>query len=341
MPLFKTHCLIFIVLAIVTLYLHDRFEQYEWVGSDLLTGEWDIRATEGSRIEVTDHGLILYALNAHKIVSAQQAVPLPRPGTILKLSAQLRSVDVLPGQKPWHTARLILVQNSGDKDHWNLPHTAAALYGSQDWSYFQKTFLIAAATQKIRVAAQLNQASGLFQLDNIRLHPVRESTVYPIIKNTILTTWGAFFLLLAGSCAARRGASVLARTILILIIISIILGTLIPGDIKQHIAFEFTTQVNIQGEQFIAGIPWDLSEVWHFVFFLLLGVMLGWIMIGESFFRMMIIALLIAGGTEFAQLYVEGRSTSVADFLLDALGSILGFSVVRAIRYGSSFLSFR
>lgn len=333
MPLFRIHCILFIVLAIATSFLHERIAQYEPIGPDLLTGKWNIQASEGGLVEITENGLILHSSVAHMDVSAYQFVSLPQPGTILKLSAEARSADVLLGQKPWHLAKLMLVQNNGKKDDWDLPHTTVAFSGSHAWANHHNVFTIAPETQQIRVVAQLNQASGFFQLKNIRLHPVSESPAFPVIRNIMLVAWGAFFLLLMGSCFLMREANVVARLLLIPTALSIIIGTTMPGDIKQEVSDEVITQISAESEQLIAHIPWDLSKVWHFGFFFFFGIMLGFVMTRKTFLQMIAVALMVSGGTEFAQFYIDGRTPLIADFFLDASGSILGLILVRLIRF--------
>ena len=266
-------------------------------------------------------------------VGAYQYVALPQPGTLLKLSAEIRSADVKLGQKSWQQARLMLIQNNGQKDDWGLPHTAAALLGSHDWKKAHSIFTVSPETQKIKVMAQLNQVSGFFQLKNIRLYPVSESSVFPVVRNMVLGAWGIFFLILVGSCLLVREASIVARVLLVFLIFSIVVGTSMPGEIKQEVSDDVITHISVGSGQFIANIPFDLSKVWHFGFFILLGVLLGWVMAGTSLFSILMVVLMVAGGTELAQLYIEGRTALSTDFFLDGLGGILGLILIRMLRF--------
>lgn len=332
MPLLKIHCLLFIVLTALTLGLHQQFPQYEAIGADILTNEWVTQVPENGRVEITENGLMLHSTAEQINVGAYQYIPWQQPGTLLKLSAEIRSADVKLGQKPWQRARLILAQHNGKKDDWSLPHTAAALSGSHDWEKHQHIFTVAPETQKIKVMAQLSQVSGFFELRSIRLYPVSESPLYSAVRNTVLGAWGGFFLFLLGSCLSMRKASIAARVLLVFLILAIVAGTSMPGEIKQEVSEDVMTQISVGSGQFVTHIPWDLSKVWHFGFFLLLGMMLGWVMAGTSLFSIMIVALMIAGGTELAQIYIDGRTPLLTDFFLDALGSLLGLFLIRMLK---------
>lgn len=328
----RIHCLLFIVLAAVTLLSHQEIAQYEPQSPDFLTNKWNIQTHPSGRVEITENGLMLQSVAEQVTVGAYQYVALPPLGTLLKLSAEIRSADVKLGQKSWQQARLMLVQNNGQKDDWSLPHTAIALFGSHDWKKTQSIFTVSSETQQIKVMAQLNQVSGFFQLRNIRLYSVSESSMFPVVRNMILGAWGFFFLFLIGSCLLMREASIIARLLLVFMIFFIVAGTSIPGEIKQEVSDDVMTQISVGSEQFITNIPFDLSKAWHFGFFILLGVLLGWVMAGTSLFSIMIVALMVAGGTELAQLYIEGRTALITDFFLDASGGILGLILIRMLR---------
>jgi VanZ family protein len=50
----------------------------------------------------------------------------------------------------------------------------------------------------------------------------------------------------------------------------------------------------------------------------------------EPILQTITIILLLAGGTEIAQLYIEGRTPLVSDFFIDAGGGVAGMILIRA-----------
>lgn len=331
MPLLKTNILLFIFLAAVTLISHTWVDRYEQDGPELLTDNWSARASKNSRADITENELTLFSSESRITISIHQEIPRVEPGAVLKLSAEAKSDEVVAGEKPWNQARLLLVQNDGKKDRWDLPGLVVSLTGTSDWKSYHNAFTIAPETRRIRVAAQLNQSTGSFQVKNIQLHAVREARAFTWVRNILLGSWGAFFLLLAGSCLFMGRKTVLFRTLLVSVFICIIIGTTIPGNVREQVSHEIKTQMHAESHTIQAVIPWDLSKVWHFCFFSFLGLILCLMMAKEPTLQLMILILLLAGGTEIVQLYIDDRSPLFTDFLIDAAGGLSGIALIRLI----------
>lgn len=322
MPLFKTHCFLFILLAVATLVCYHRFDQYQQTGPELLTGDWKFRSTENSRIDITEKGLNLFSSDTKNGVSAHRDLATVKPGTVLLVSADVKCDNVAGGKLPWNVGRLLLVQNDGKKDRWDLPHAAVALTGTHDWKNYRKAFTIAPETQKIWLLAQLSQTTGSLQIKNIHVYPVHENEAYQWVKSFILPAWGVYFLLFAGSFLFISKKNFFIRLLLISVFISIIAGITLPGDMKNQVSSD--VRIQLDSESFKATIPWDLSKVWHFCFFFLFGLILSAMLDKASIPQGIIMILLLAGGTELTQLYIEGRTPLVSDFFIDAAGGIVG-----------------
>lgn len=265
----KSNCLVFIFLAIATIVFHSWIDQYEQTGPDLLTGDWKFRTSATSRINIDENRLTLDSGDSQTGTSAYQDVPLIEHGAVLKLSADIKCDDVVPGNKPWNLARLLLVQNDGKKDRWDLPHTVAALTGTADWKSYRSVFTISPETRKIQMIAQLSQSTGSLQIKNIQLYPVSETLIFRWARSIILFAWSAFFLLLVASCILLSKKKPLFRLLLISVFVAIITGTTLPGDIKHQLSDRIGIQIDAGNESFKAAIPlpWDLAKVWHFCFF--------------------------------------------------------------------------
>jgi|CXWL01.1.fsa_nt_gi hypothetical protein len=331
MPLLKTNILLFIFLAVATLISHTWVDRYEQDGPELLTDNWSTRASKNSRADITENELTLFSSESRISVSIHQEIPRVEPDAVLKLSAEVKTDDVVAGEKPWNQARLLLVQNDGKKDRWDLPSLVVSLTGTSDWERYHNAFTIDPETKRIRVVAQLNQSTGLFQVKNIQLHAVSEAQAFTWIRNIIFGSWGAFFLLLVGSCLFMGRKTVLFRTLLVSVFICIIIGTTIPGNVREQVSHEIKTQMHAESHTIQAVIPWDLSKVWHFCFFSFLGLILCLMMAKESTIQLMALILLLAGGTEIVQLYIDGRSPLFTDFFIDAAGGLSGIALIRLI----------
>ena len=73
-------------------------------------------------------------------------------------------------------------------------------------------------------------------------------------------------------------------------------------------------------------IPWQPEKVGHFCLFALLGFMLICVLEQDSEYTVLVYMLMVAAGTEFAQVYV-GRSGSLGDFFIYASGGCLGMMI--------------
>jgi len=79
----------------------------------------------------------------------------------------------------------------------------------------------------------------------------------------------------------------------------------------------------------IHTLPWDLSKVSHFCFFAAFGFILSLLLNQEPTILIMIHILLLAGGTEMAQFYIDGRTPLFLDFVIDSAGGFSGIILIR------------
>lgn len=331
MPLLKTICFVFIFLAAATLISHTWINQYEQTEPELLTTHWKFKTSESNRVNITENGLALLTNDAKTGVNTLQDLPRVNIGTTLFVSADVKCTNVVVGDKPWNLARILLAQNDGEKDRWDLPHTVVALAGTTDWKNYRTAFTISPETQRVRVVAQLSQSTGSLQIKNLQIYPIQVNQAFTWARDIILFAWGAFFLLLAGSSLFIRGKTILFRALLLTIFIAIIAGISLPGDLKNQVSDEVKIQIDAESESFKTAIPWDLSKVWHFCFFFLFGFILCLVMTNEPALQVIAIILMLAGGTEIAQLYITGRSPLLTDFFIDAGGGLLGITLIKLI----------
>ncbi len=303
----------------------------------MLTSDWRMRGIENARAGDTANEFFLFASEQKKNVSMDQKIRSFDQGIILKLSADMKCKDIQPGKKSWHLARLLLVQQDGQKNRWNSPHLVASLTGTRDWETYSQCFTIGPTTETIRVVGQLSQSTGSFWLKNIHLYPVTQTQIYSWIKIAILVSWGLFLIFLMGSCFFYGNKKSTLQVMLVLAFVAIIIGTTMPGSMKNLVFKQVATQIHAASDTFSKGItnliepavaPY-LSKAGHFCFFVLFGLALSLLMTGESGILIMTHILLLAGATELAQFYVDGRSPMVGDFAIDAIGGLWGIILMK------------
>ena len=327
MPTLKTHGIFFLIMTCATLLLHEWVPPYLPNGGELLTEDWHARTTQAGRIDIEDGTITLHSTSAQVDTGVVQYIAPVVPDTILMLSADARSTAVVAGTKPWHQARLLLIQHNGQRNRWDLSIAAISLIGTQPWENHRAYFTVAPDTQNIRVMAELSHATGSLQLKNIHLVPVSENPAYFWIQSGLLVSWSILFLLLLGTCLSISGHTFLKRLTLALAFATIVIGTTLPGKIKNQISEEVTAQIHADDQSFKAILPWDLSKVWHVVVFFLLGLTLK-ATLKQSWFIHLIILILLATGTELAQLFISNRSPLITDSLIDVAGGLGGLMLM-------------
>lgn len=329
--------ILFALLAAVTICCHFFIDQYEKSGPEMLGDNWTMHASESGRAGVEENGLLLFSSDQKKSVSIRQDIQSFEQGSILKLAADMKCENIRPGAKSWNLARLLLVQRDGQKDRWNLPHLVASFTGTREWNRYSQFFTIGPETEKIRIVAQLSRNTGSFWLKNLRLYPVSQTKAYAWIKTGILISWGLFAVFLLGSCFFHGNQKIVVQVMLVIAFIAIIIGTTMPGDMKIRVSSQIVNQIETQihgvtnmfSDRVEPAIASYISKAGHFCFFMLFGLALSIILGREAGIVVMIHILLLAGATELAQFYIDGRSPLVWDFVIDASGGLFGIILIK------------
>ena len=334
----NTKSILFFLLTLGTLLCHTFVDRYEKNGPKILTSDWKYVTSEYGIAKISDNEFFLSLKNYGGGVQIQQDIPdfksLFAPGSILMLAADMKYSDVIPGEKPWNRARLLLIQNDGLKDRWDYSHTVAAFTGSQDWKSYHNFFTVGEVTKHLRVIAQLSRCVGSFQLKNLQLYTVEQTAVYTWVQRVILVFWGLFAVFLLGSCFNNSTGLLILKALLVIAFAAIIIGTSMPKEMKTQIFQEVTNQIQkasngIQpgfsiGPVSIDLVSIDLAKLGHFVFFALFGGLLCLLMKKDPLLGVVFNILLLAAGTELAQFFIDGRSPLFADFFIDLAGVAWG-----------------
>ena len=140
-------------------------------------------------------------------------------------------------------------------------------------------------------------------------------------------------MVLIGSCFYTQRKKLLLHFLLISFFAAIIIGVSIPGDIKTFIFENIDIQIDNANPLFspISVLPWDLSKVGHFVFFLGFGLVLRLTASDANTWKVLTIIVMMACGTELVQIYIDGRTPRVSDVLIDTMGGALGIFIASIV----------
>lgn len=328
----KCFFVLFVFLALGTVLSHKWIDQYEVIGPDMLTDQWQIRAGTDCQGVVQNNGLCLESQKPLKSISICQEVTGAKAEMTLLLSATMRCEKVTPGSKPWNRARLLLVQNDGKKERWDFPHTVGKPFeGTMNWKRFGTAFTVNPLTEKLRVVAQMSQCRGRFELKDIHLVPVIERPAYVWAKRVVLLLWALFGFVFVISFFFLTRRSTLLNVVLGLAFAGIIIGTTMPSGMKNQIIKKVKAGAAFAKETIVSAdkqeIPWQPDKVGHFCLFALFGYILISVLEQDAGFTALVYTLMVAAGTELAQIYIDGRSGHLSDFFIDAAGGCLGIMI--------------
>ena len=336
----KAHLSVFfLVLVVVTACTVSFFPPYINTGDNLLSTP----EVENSDVVVKDGVSLLHNGDASKSVSMSYTLANGLGLQKLRLGASLKSDNVVGGEKPWNRARLLLVQYVGDKPQYSTPHTVTSLVGTTKRQEYSKVFFVFPATTSVKVIAQLSRSTGYFEVGELGLYRVVDSTLFLWAKRLVLTGWGLFFLLFL-FVHLHANKSTLLKIVFALVGLLIILGTSMPGEMKEKLkssVIEVATaevapiKTAVQDANLSLGLPHlgvDITKIAHFVLF-------GMFVVGLSFCNpvvsvggILLNTAMLAVGTEMVQFFVEGRSPLVTDVGIDMAGAITGLGVVGLLR---------
>lgn len=318
----------FLVTACATLLGRQLVKQFDQTGPDILEKTWAVKA-KSSHIFSTESGLLHLSQDLPTSSSLQQTTPFSGAERVLQLTAWIKTHNVTPGEKNWHSARLILIQNNGTKDRFDLPHTAARLDGSNEWHQIKQAFYIDETTRTVKVAAQLNRCTGTLEVKDIRLFEVVQTRAYLWTKRAILTGWGitgALFVFYLFSLSSKFR---LLPLFIILSLAAILIGTTIPNRQKIKISRQISHQLNQANSQSGRLVSSEnLTKIGHFAFFAVFGSLMVLFTFKESLLTGLFSIFMLACGTELSQLFIDSRTALFADFLIDISGGISGAAII-------------
>lgn len=160
---------------------------------------------------------------------------------------------------------------------------------------------------------------------------------YAIAANLLLGAWSIYFLFLLGVCLAgiRKGQFFL-KVLAVLIFFTIFAGTTMPNETKNSLKQEVTRQVKTIGENAGAGdliqsISVDITKAAHFGLFAVFGLVLVILAAGAKIYSIFGILLILAGGSELVQFFIDGRTPLAGDFAIDAAGGAAGVVLAIAV----------
>jgi len=348
------------LLSAITLCFYTFVEQYRIVGYDLLlNGQfnndlkyWDTKAHSDTTItKVVAEYLLIASEGSSVTVSQTLSVP---DGKLIKVSADVSIMNVLAGKKGWEKARIYVVNYVNGKKIWHQRHHLFSLAGTASRSFYQEVFTILPTADKLEVAIQLANSSGVMAVDNVSAYVVEKKQEFQYLSFLLMFFWLAFagwmiclffkqkyfYYLLAGS-----------TLVLILMLVPHELKQLIIDWVKAGLFLEnqgntidlvvnhndFTvqnrhsSQNNMINNASQSSIILTFSKLGHFAIFFIYTF---FIVVIKKSLNLRIITFLIcfAMVTETLQLFTIDRQANIMDFFINVLGIVVSIALLLFIR---------
>ncbi len=118
------------------------------------------------------------------------------------------------------------------------------------------------------------------------------------------------------------------KLIIAFVFLFILIGTIIPKETRNLTSQNVSTNLNRMTDSSHPFLADMAPKYGHLLFFTFLGGMLCLLNRPRTFSFNIPILLMLAGGTELTQLYIDGRSPLVNAFMINAAGGSLGVLLV-------------
>ncbi len=315
-----------ILLSSTTIFTVVFVPRFILVGENLLAGLMHeaktTRAVLGGWGSGSANVISLPPSKELELFKATRLVPVDRKYQHLLASASMRFGQIGCEREPWHKGLLLISFLAEDGKvlttikALGVSESLGSLGRTSNRFLAQSRILIPPEATHLRVLAVVFQANGNPWVEDLSLRYLSDNRAYAWILNSLFCFWGIALLYVG---FAWSGASHRRAVLTVSLVLLVLLGVLAP----QHSLFELVEHIKD------IGIPLDLSwKGWgHVILFSLLTALIlpcngrGW----RSLY--MVGILLLAALTESVQHLVPGRKPSLEDFLLDALGVVLGCPV--------------
>ncbi len=336
-----------LLLCVGTILLFNDFDQYRVIGPELLTNNrfqeqlnhWQY-SKPGVSISPPGSGVaFLQSENPLGIINLSQTIANVDYFRLLRLSCDLKSLDIPPHDEGWHVARVVLFSNDHDgKPVYTRAHHLASLTGGHDWEHHEGAFPVYPDSNSVSLFIQLAQTTGSLWIRNMSLRPIAEKRSFRAYRNTAMALWILTCLWIVVPMIKSSIGNTQRATVLMLALV-ILVGVLMPEAMKEYIGRTlFPTLAGITDGavsngtfQFLPVLrkP-DIYKLGHFTLFALLAATALYrrpysVSRGGIFGCL----ILFAFSTEVLQLFVPGRTPLLSDVMVDSAGIILVLVLLR------------
>lgn len=350
--------ILFISLCLGTLCGYYLVDRYNEVGGQLLVNNYFSEGLEGWLVSgsttaevVAETGLLrIKTLEEKASVFLSQGLSPSLKGEEVVLKGVIKSVDIQGGREGWEQGQVLLLQNVEDKPVYSVPHVLVTLAGTNDWTEYSLVTAILPEATEVRVYLQLQQCTGELQAKGLTLFRVQENPQYRMMAWLVFGAWALFLVGMYVPAVIGRYEENIWSVLVVLVIIAIVIGTTVPGVIKNEVKDEIVRHAKVYTDETVEyggrGIGVltdtlkaarfqniDITKVAHFLLFGLLGGLLHVRRQRGSKWQTVVDIGILACGSELVQLYAKQRNALVSDVIIDIAGALCAILVLEGTKH--------
>lgn len=148
--------------------------------------------------------LILRQAKGEDLVTVHRDLPMAARYRYLRIGADYRIAGVVPGDRDWYRARIVLVglDRTGEP-MWRPPHHLFRAHGSRSWRHVEAVFFVPRRAHAVRLMVQLAKVPGELRVRNLTLNAAREGRWTPLVRIAALSAWAGLAVWAAWRLCAR------------------------------------------------------------------------------------------------------------------------------------------
>lgn len=321
-----------VALLTLTFALFAFVEPLEPLGEPLTTSPafggdlagWQ-RIGDHGRFEVdSSGGLRMSNDQPGTVVLVRRRLPFPEGATVLRASARVGGEDIVDGPEPWDAARLVLLGlDERGQGVYDRPHVFASPKGDVASHAVERDFTMVGRVHELLLVVELRNATGTVTVDDLVIQPMAQGAFFAVAHEAIEISWGVWFFFVA--VGLMRGVTHWSgRLALLATGATMAVALMLPGEVR--------TLAVLALEGPLAMSPLAPDDLAHFVMFAGLAIVLRLARPSDPLWVQAIGLSAVGALTEVVQLFAVERGPSVADWIYDTTGLLLGLFFFEAVR---------
>jgi len=204
-----------VLLALATLLTFAYLPRYQEDGRPILDNAdfrdgfrgWQIEGLVTLDESELGHA-VLQNRDPAQAVYLRRSIGLPAGRSYLRLGADIATSRVTRGAEPWQTARVYLVQQTGEGEQlWNQANELISLIGTTSRQHYETVFEVPGTIPDAALGIELAYATGRMEIADLELALVDERPTFRLAATLLICAWiVAFFPILSNTTLGLNSA---------------------------------------------------------------------------------------------------------------------------------------